>query len=137
PDLAVADLARLRGGDDRVGHGSGIGIVDQDLKTRLGNQVHGVLGAAVDLGVALLAAVAGCLRDRDTLDPHCLDGGADLVDAVRLDDGGDQLHGYFASSYAVSPCSARSMPDTSTSSLTRNPIVYLIASPMIAVATAQ
>src|SRR5882672_11390165 len=55
-DLAVADLAGLGGagdsgdhlGDDVVGHG--------DLDLHLGQEVHGVFAAAVDLGVAFLAA---------------------------------------------------------------------------------
>ena len=36
-------------------------------------------------------------------------------------------------SYADSPCSAKSMPSTSSSSLTRHPIVYLMAKPIKAV----
>src|SRR5660397_48881 len=43
PDLAVTDLAGLSGGHDSVRHSSGIGVLDEDLKTSLGNQVDGVL----------------------------------------------------------------------------------------------
>ena len=40
--------------DDRVG----LGVVDGDLDLQLGQEVHGIFGAAVDFGMALLAAIA-------------------------------------------------------------------------------
>src|SRR5690606_38408072 len=48
--------------------------------------------AAVDLGVALLAAVAAGLADGHALDPEGLQGLLDLVQLERLDDGRDELH---------------------------------------------
>ena len=67
-------------------------LVDDDLDPHLGDQVDLVLGAAVDLGVAALAPVAAGLADGQTGHAHLLEGGLDLVEAVRLDDRGDELH---------------------------------------------
>ena len=58
----------------------------------LRHEVDGVLGAAVDLAVAALPAVAAGLADRHARDPEGLQGLLDLVELVRLDDRGDELH---------------------------------------------
>src|SRR5690606_15792914 len=92
PDLAVADLVGAGGLDDHVDDVVGVLGVDEDLDPQLGHQVDLVLGAAVDLGVALLAAVAAGLADGHALDPEGLQGLLDLVQLERLDDGRDELH---------------------------------------------
>ena len=62
-DLAVADLAGLGGLDDRVDAALGVAVLDDDLDLHLGQEVDDVLGAAVELGVALLPAEALDLGD--------------------------------------------------------------------------
>src|ERR1043166_7775371 len=62
-DLAVADLAGLGRRRDRLD-----GLLDHrgvhcDLDLDLGQEAHGVFGAAIDFGVALLAPVSLDLRD--------------------------------------------------------------------------
>ena len=91
-DLAVADLAgacRLLDGlhgavDHVVGHGG--------LELDLGQEVDHVLGAAVELGMALLAAEALDLGDGQSLHADVGQRLAHVVELERLDDGGDQLH---------------------------------------------
>src|SRR5690606_36180207 len=57
-DLAVADLAGGRGLEDRLGDQLGLVVGDRDLELDLGQEVDDVLGAAIELSVALLAAEA-------------------------------------------------------------------------------
>src|SRR6185503_17781798 len=52
-----------------------------------------VFGAAIDLGVALLAAEALDLGDGQPSDPDLGERVAHVLQLERLDDGGDQLHG--------------------------------------------
>jgi hypothetical protein len=92
PDLAVTDLAGAGGADHDLDELVGVRVVHQNLYADLGDQVHGVLGAPVDLGVAALTAVAARLRDGQTVHSEGLEGFLDLVELVRLDDRGDQLH---------------------------------------------
>src|SRR5690606_30880464 len=116
----------------------------QHVDAALGDEIDGVLGTPVDLGVAALAAVSAGLGDGQALYSEGLEGVLDLVEPVRLHDGGDELH---ASTFllwagagagaavareppAVPPepeagaaCSAWSMPATSSSSGTRMPMV--------------
>src|SRR6478752_6659114 len=93
-DFAVADLAGLgRGGDgvdDLVGLLAGNG--DFDLHFR--QEVHGVLGAAVDFSVTLLASVTLHLGNGEPVDPRRGEGVANLLEIERLDDGHDDFHGF-------------------------------------------
>src|SRR6478735_5379949 len=59
PDLAITDLAGAGGPATDVDDVVAILIVDQDFQPDLRQQLDRVLRAAVDLGVAALAAVAG------------------------------------------------------------------------------
>src|SRR5688500_8253993 len=159
PDLAVADPTRLRGLDDDPDDVVGVGVVDDDLDADLRDQGDVVLRPPVDLGVALLAAVAADLGDRHPGDPEGLERLADVLPLVRLDHRGHELHALAPSvfvvvatgaveaartlllpplvplcrSYADSPWATRSMPLTSSSSSRRRPIVYLIARAMTVV----
>src|SRR5437879_5029481 len=63
-DLAVTDVAGLRRAGHHVGHLVGQVIGDHDLDLDLRQEVHRVLAAAVQLGVALLAAKSTDLGDR-------------------------------------------------------------------------
>ena len=57
-DLAVADLAGARGLDDRLDRALDQRVADDHLDLHLGQEVDDVLGAAIELGVALLAPEA-------------------------------------------------------------------------------
>src|SRR4249919_503382 len=152
PHLAVTDPTGLRGLLDDAEDVLGVTVVRDDLDPDLGHERDVVLRAAIDLGVALLPAVAADLRDRHPRDPEGLEGLTDLFPLVRLDHCSDELHARAPSvdsllacaavtgpvppstpperpsrSYADSPCSAKSIPSTSSSSLIRQPIVCLMA----------
>ena len=73
PDLAVTDAAGLRGLEDDVDDRGGVHVVDEHLDAALRDEVDGVLGAAVDLAVATLAAVAVRLADGHALDAEGLE----------------------------------------------------------------
>src|SRR6185312_349089 len=92
PDLAVADPPGLRRLQDDVDDVVRVDVVDQHLQADLGDEVHGVLRAPVDLAVATLPAVAAGLAHRHARDPEGLQGLLDLVQLVRLDDRGDEFH---------------------------------------------
>src|SRR5580704_2115591 len=81
-DLAVADLACARRGDDRFDHLVGDVGVDRDLDFQLGKEAHGVFGAAIDFGMALLAPVALNLRNCQTV--HS-DGGERIAHLLQLE----------------------------------------------------
>ena len=68
-------------------------IVDGQFDFRLGQEVHDVLRAAVELGVALLASEALHFRHGHPLDAHALQRLLHLVELEGLDDGFDLLHG--------------------------------------------
>ena len=92
-NLAVADLAGLGGADDGVDH-----LVDavgrhRHLDPDLGQEVHRVFGAAVDFGVALLAAVAFDLGHGHAVHADRDQRVADFLELEWLDDGDDQFHG--------------------------------------------
>src|SRR5271165_3317166 len=92
PDLAVADLVRPGGLGHRV-HDTGDRLVlDDDLHLHLRGEGHLVLGSPVDLGVALLAAVALDLRHGHALGSDVLERLTDRVELERLDYCCDQLH---------------------------------------------
>src|SRR6266487_3660768 len=83
-DLAVADLAGLgRAGD---GFGDFVDLVsgDRDFDLELGQEAHGIFGAPIDFGMALLAAIPLDFSDGQPV--------ADLVELEWLDDGHDEFH---------------------------------------------
>src|SRR5262245_17169145 len=57
-NLAVADLSGLGGIGDRLHDLLDLIVVDCDVEAYLGQEIHGVFGAAIDFLVSLLAAVA-------------------------------------------------------------------------------
>src|SRR5690625_177960 len=159
PHLAVADLAAVRGLDQRAGDGGDVGVRDEHLHPQLGHQVDGVLGTAVDLRVPALASVAAGLPDGHAVGADIGEGLLDRREAVGLQDCGDELHEVTCSAVAVcrtgsrggtvaaipppspsygdSPCTAASIPDASTSPVTRQPSVALSATAMTSVTTAE
>src|SRR5579883_365568 len=91
-DLAVADLAGVRRLLDRLDRALDLAVLDHDLDLHLGQEAHQVLGAAIDLGLALLAAEALHLAHRQAADADARQRIAHLVKLERLDNGGHQLH---------------------------------------------
>src|SRR6476646_9167838 len=92
-DLAVADLpgAGARGNDsDRLVRKVGR---DCDFDPELGQEVHDIFGAPIDLGMALLAAVTLDLGYRHAVNADRRQGLADLVQLEWFDDGNNELHG--------------------------------------------
>ena len=67
-------------------------VGDEHLDADLGDQVDRVLRTAVDLGVPALPAVAARLAHRHTPHPGRLEGRLHVIEPVRLDDPGHQLH---------------------------------------------
>src|SRR6185369_11080544 len=90
-DFSVADPTGPRRLDDRLDDRGGLGIVHQDLELHLGQELHAILGAAVELGVALLPAEAFGLGDRDAGHAHLVERVLYLVELEGLDDGFDLL----------------------------------------------
>src|SRR5262245_48269778 len=91
-NLAVADLAGLRGRNDRLDDTLREIVADRNLDLHLGQEVDHVLRAAIQLRVAALTAKPLHLGDRHTLDAHVRERVADVVQAKRFDDCGNQLH---------------------------------------------
>src|SRR5262249_15561166 len=110
-DLAVADLAGLGRVGDHLDHLVDLVVVDSDVDPDLGQEVHGVFGAAINLLVALLAAVAFDLGDGHALDAVGGERVAHVVELERLDDGDDQFHGISVPRYAA-PIEPRVRPST-------------------------
>src|SRR4029079_2370713 len=92
-DFSVADLAGLGGVADRGDDPLLKAVLDPDLDLELGQEVHGVFGAAIDFGVALLAAEALDLGHGHAVDAERLQRVADLVELEGFDDGDHELHG--------------------------------------------
>src|SRR5690606_34371607 len=91
-DLAVADLARMGGLDDRL-HGLLDHVVTQHhLDLDLGQEIHDIFGTAIELGVALLPPETLHLGDGQAGDADFGQAFAHLVQLERLDDRLDLLH---------------------------------------------
>ena len=65
---------------------------DDDIDFDFRQEVHGVLGAAIDLGVALLSAIAFDLGNGHALEAERGQRFAHLVELERFDDCTDQVH---------------------------------------------
>src|SRR5262249_17900831 len=92
PDLAVADLAGTGGVDDRVDHLLHIDLGDEHVDADLGQELDGVLGTSVDLGVALLPAVPLDLADGHAGHAHRMQRFLHRVELMRLDHRRHKLH---------------------------------------------
>src|SRR5476651_1580126 len=85
-DLAVADSAGVSRGPDRF-HGLLDHLVlDDQLDLHLGQEVHDVLGAAIELGMALLAAEALGLEHSDALEADLVERVLHFIELKGLDD---------------------------------------------------
>ena len=92
PHLAVSDGAGASGLNDHTDQRLGVGVIGQHLNANLRNQIHGVFGATVDLSVTALTAVAVSLGHGQTVHTGGREGLLDVIELMRLNDSGDQLH---------------------------------------------
>src|SRR4051812_46976197 len=92
-DFPVADLAGLGGVADRGHHLVFDAVLDTDLDLELRQEVHGVFGAPVNFGVALLPAEALHLGHGHAVDAERGERIANFFELERLDDGDNELHG--------------------------------------------
>src|ERR1700730_18470967 len=90
-DLAVADAAGVRRAADRLDRLLDHLVLDDQLDLHLGQEVDDVLGAAIELGVALLAPEALGLKDGDPLQSDLIEGVLHLIELEGLDDRFDLL----------------------------------------------
>src|SRR5579863_400508 len=91
-NLAVADLSGFRRRGDGLDDLVDLVGRTSDLELDLRQEAHGVFGAAIDLGVALLPPVALHLGDGQSLNADLGERVADLVELEGLDDGHDDFH---------------------------------------------
>ena len=85
-DLAVADAAGLRRIADRFDRAVDELVRQHDLDLHLGQEVDDVFGAAIEFGVAFLAAESLGLGDGDALQPNLLQRLLHLVELEWFDD---------------------------------------------------
>jgi hypothetical protein len=90
PSPILPVLAALQ---DRLDAAVDVGVLDDDLDLHLGQEVDHVLGAAVQLGVALLAAETLHLGHGQAGHADLGQRLANLFELEGFDDGGDLLHG--------------------------------------------
>src|SRR5512132_467619 len=92
-NLAVADLSRARGLDDRLDRALDERIAKHHFHLDFRQEIDDVLGAAIELGMPFLAAEALDFGDRQTRDADLRKGLAHFVELDGLDDRLDLFHG--------------------------------------------
>ena len=86
-DEPIADLARARGRDDCL-HGTVQQTIgNHHLKLHLGQKIHHVFGAAIQLGMAFLTAKAFDFGDGQACDANVRKRIAHFIEFERFDDG--------------------------------------------------
>src|SRR5258705_11382451 len=91
-DLSVTDVAGLGRGGHHLGHLVDQMVGDHDLDLDLGQEIHRVLAAAVELRVALLTSEASHFGDRHADDLETSQCIHYVVQLERLDDRLDLFH---------------------------------------------
>src|SRR5262245_41642441 len=91
-DLPVADAAGLGRGDDRVDRLLHHVVAEHELELYLGEKVDDIFGAAIEFGVALLAAEALGLGYGDALEADFLQRLFHFIKLEGLDDRFDLFH---------------------------------------------
>src|SRR5262249_8066403 len=91
-DFAIADLARLGGLHNGTDGGLHAGIRQDEFDFDLGQEIDGILAAAIDLRMALLAAKAFDFSDGHAFDTNVSEGILDLFEFEGFDDGFNFLH---------------------------------------------
>src|SRR3954462_8492534 len=94
-DLAVADLPGFRGGRDGVDGLVDLVGGDSDLDLDLGQEAHGIFGAALDFRMALLAAISLDFRHRETGNADGSQGVTDFVQLEWRKNRHNNLHGSY------------------------------------------
>src|SRR6185295_869482 len=113
-DLAVANLAGLGGLENGFDYLIDEVAANGNFDLGLGDEVHDVLSAAIELGMAALTAEALHLRHRHARNAYLGQRRTDVVEFERLDDGGDQFH-FFSPNSLVPVLLQRSRTPTSAS----------------------
>src|ERR1043165_1922053 len=101
--FAIANLAAggFAGTGDRIDDLVGDAVVTRDLQFDFAHEIYRVLVAAVDFGVALLAAVALNIRNGDATDARMTQRFAHSIELGRLDDRNDVFHAIILPSLRV------------------------------------
>src|ERR1019366_10743788 len=84
-DLSVTDAAGAGGAENGLHDLISQGVVDDDFQLDLGKKIDGVFAAAIELGVALLAAVSASFQNGDSLDARFDQGFLDCIQLGGLD----------------------------------------------------
>src|SRR6267378_319541 len=91
-DFPVADLARAGGLGDDAKSELGLGVGKDQLNLDLGQKIHGVLAAAIEFGMAFLAAEPPDLSDGHSGDSDFVQGLFNFIEFERFDYRFDFLH---------------------------------------------
>src|SRR5260221_715328 len=94
-DLAVADLAGFGSRGDSVDGLVDLVRGDSDLDLDLGQEAHGIFGAAIDFGMTLLSAISFDFRHRETMNANGGQGVTDFFELEWLDDRHNNFHGSY------------------------------------------
>ena len=108
-------LGGLGLGGDRFDHRCRHFRFDGDLDFELGQEAHGVFGAAIDFRMPLLTPIPFDLRHGHSLDTQCGEGFPHLVQLERLNNRGDKLHRWCFRLLWPLNTSSRTMPESSFS----------------------
>src|SRR5438132_9443668 len=94
-DLAVADLPGFRSRGDRVDGLVDLIRIDGDFDLDLGQEAHGVFGAAIDFRMAFLPAISLDFGHRQTVNANGGQGVTDFFELEWLDDRHNNFHGSY------------------------------------------
>src|SRR6201990_598923 len=94
-DFAVADLAGFGSRGARIDGLVDLVRIDGDFDLDLGQEAHGIFGAAIDFRVAFLPAVALDFRHRQTVNANGGQGVTDFFEFEWLDDRHNNFHGSY------------------------------------------
>lgn len=93
-NFPITDLAGVGCLNDGFDHGVTGAVIDDDLNLHLGEEIHRVFTAAVNLGMAFLTAKTFDFHDGHSFDPNLREGLLDVFEFEGLDDRFDFFHGY-------------------------------------------
>src|SRR6201990_977438 len=94
-DFAVADLAGFGSRGARIDGLVDLVRIDGDFDLDLGQEAHGIFGAAIDFRMAFLAAVSLDFRHRQTVNANGGQGVTDFFEFEWLDDRHNNFHGSY------------------------------------------
>src|SRR5689334_22027566 len=120
-DLAVTDLPGARRRAQRFDHPVSLLGGHRHLDADFRQEAHHIFGATIDLGMALLAAIAFDLRDGHAVDAEAVERLAHVVEFEWLDDRNNELHGRLPQIHAERAGRKSSRPRTFDRSAARRP----------------